>query len=144
MCSIFHVPEEMHRCMCLILHAPKEMNHCKCSILHAPEEMHHCMCAILHAHEEYINACARYFMCPILHCARRTPSLHVPYNSCARRDASLHYDRDCIVPKVCKSPKLHCARSLRVPESKEVTSINRAKKRYALFTHYLYSIGVIN
>ena len=48
---------------------------------------------------------ARYCMCPILHCARRS--------------ASLHYARYCMCPKKCiiaLCPRLHCARSLHKPK----------------------------
>ena len=96
---------------------------------------------------------ARYCMCPILHCARRSASLHCARYcmcpkkciiACARRNASSHCARDFIVPEVCISSRLHRARSLHAPESNQVTRVSTdVKNRYALFTHYLYSKGVI-
>ena len=87
---------------------------------------------------------ARYCMCPILHYARRNASLHVLDIACARRNASSHCARDCIVPAVCISSRLHRARSLHALESNKVKRVSTdVKNRYALFTHYLYSKGVI-
>ena len=91
----------------------EELHHRMCSILHVPEEMHHCMCPILHTSEE-----THHCMCP----------------------------KKCIIA-LC--PRLHCARSLYKPkiascpnQIKSQVSID-SKNRYALFTHYLYSKGVI-
>ena len=133
MCSIFHVPEETHHRICPILTYARR-------IAHAPLHM-------------LDTACARYYNVPeeVHHrivldiaCARRNASLHVLDIACARRNASSHCARDCIVPEVCISSRLHRARSLHAPESNQVTRVSTdVKNRYALFTHYLYSKGVI-
>ena len=110
--------------------------------------MHHCICPIMHnfmcpkkciialCPKKSIIACAQYCMCPnkcIIAYARRNASLHVP--------EEMHHR---IVPAVCISSRLHRARSLHAPESNQVTRVSTdVKNRYALFTHYLYSKGVI-
>ena len=136
MCSILHVPDEMHHYIRSILHlpditlCPKKCIIVLCSILHVSEEMHHCMCP-----KKYINAYARSNASS--HCARINASLHY-----ARRNALLHCARDCIAPETCISPSLHHARSLHMPESNQGTIISTdAKNRYSLFTHYLYPKG---
>ena len=108
--------------------------------------------------KKFIITYARYCMCPIKHCAQRSASLHCarycmcpkkciiactrycmcpkkciitlcPRLYCAQRNASSHCARDCIVPEVRISPRLHRARSLHVPESNQVISINRCEKQ---------------
>ena len=146
--------EEPHYCMRSIFYVPEEMHHCMCSIFHVPEETHHRICPILtyarriaHAPLHMLDtACARYYNVPeeVHHrivldiaCARRNASLHVLDIACARRNASSHCARDFIVPEVCISSRLHRARSLHVPESNQVISINRCQKQirslYSLF-----------
>ena len=130
--------EEPHYCMRSIFYVPEEMHHCMCSIFHVPEETHHRICPIL----TYARRIALLHALDIL-CARRDASLHVLDIGCARRNASLHMldtacarrnasslcARDCIVPKVCISLRLHRAQSFHVPESNQVTSINRCQKQ---------------
>ena len=109
--------KELHYCMRSIYYVPEEMHHCMCPIFDVPEERHHYICSILHVPEE-MHHC----MCPkkcIIGCAR--------YCMCPKK---------CIIT-LC--PRLHCTRSLHVPESNQVISINR----YVLCTLYLYSKGVI-
>ena len=101
----------------------------------------YCMWPILHyARRSASLHCARYCMCPkkcIIACARRNASYDVLDISCAQRNASSHCARDCIVPEICISSILHRARSLHVPESNQVISINRCQKQirslYSLF-----------
>ena len=68
------------------------------------EELHYCMRSILDVPEEM-----HHYICSIL---------HVP--------EEMHHR---IVPEVCISPRLPCARSLHVPESDQVISINRCQKQ---------------
>ena len=96
----------------------EELHHCMCSILHVPKKMHHCIVLDIA-------------------CARRNASYDVLDIACARRNASPHCARDCIVLEICISSRLHRARSLHVPESNQVISINRCQKQirslYSLF-----------
>ena len=143
MCSIFHVPEEIHRRICpvltyarriALLHALDILCARRNASLHVPD----IRCARRNASLHMLDtACARYYIVPkeVHHCivldiacARRNASLHVLDITCARRNASSHCARDCIVPEVCISPGLHRARSLHVPESNQVISINRCQK----------------
>ena len=127
-----HVPEEMYHCMCLIMHrcmCPK-----KCIIALHPKK-----CIIALCPKKSIIACAQYCMCPkkcIIAYARRNASYDVLDIACARRNASSHCAQDCIVPKICISSRLHRARSLHVPESNQVISINRCQKQI----RFLYSL----
>ena len=60
-----------------------------------------------------IISCARYYMCVkkcIIACARYCIRMKNRVSSCSQRNASLHCARDCIVPEVCISPRLHRAR----------------------------------
>ena len=109
------------------LDVPEDMYHCMFPIMHAPEEMHHCI-----APKEIHYYIARYCMCPkkcIIACARRNASLDVLDIACAQRNASSHCARDCIVPEICISSRLHRARSFHVPELNQVISINRCQKQ---------------
>ena len=173
MCLISHEPEGTHYCTCSIYHMPEEIHHRICPILtyarrtallhaldilcarrdaslHVPD----IGCARWNASLHMLDtACARYYNVPeeVHHrivldiaCARRNASLHVLDIACARRNASSHCARDSIVPEVCISSRLHRARSLHAPESNQVTRVSTdVKNRYALFTHYLYSKGII-
>ena len=127
------VPEEIHHRICPILTYARRI-----ALLHALD----ILCARRNAPLHMLDtACARYYIvleevhhCIVLDiaCARRNASLHVP--------EEMHH---CIVPEVCISPRLHHAQSLHVlNQIKSQVSID-AKNRYALFTHYLYSEGVI-
>ena len=73
------------------------------------------MCPILHCARRSASLhCARYCMCPkkcIIACARRNASYDVLDIACARRNASSHCARDCIVPEICLRSRLHRARS---------------------------------
>ena len=139
LCPRSHYAREMHHSMCPIMHVPEEMHHCI-----VPKEIHHRICpiltyarriALLHALDILCvrrnaplhmldTACARYYIMPeeVHHCI-------VLDIACARRNASSHCARDCIVPEVCISSRLHRARILQVPESNQVISINRCQKQ---------------
>ena len=115
LCPIMHVPEEMHHCIvpdnaCARRNASLHMlDITLCSILHVPEEMHHCIVLDIA-------------------CARRNASFHVLDIACARRNASSHCARDCIVPEVFISSRLHRSKSLHAPESNQVTRVSTDAK----------------
>ena len=101
--------------------------------------MHHYICSILHVPD--ITMCPR--KCIIALCS----ILHVPEEMHHCMFSILHVPEEMhhrIVPEVCISSRLHRARSLHAPESNQVTRVSTdVKNRYALFTHYLYSKGVV-
>ena len=58
---------------------------------------------------------ARYCMCPILHCARRSASLHCARYCMFPKKCIIVCARYCMCPKKCiiaLCPRLHCAQSL--------------------------------
>ena len=93
----------------------------------------YCMCL-----KNFIIACARYYIVP-----EETHHCMCQQSMCPKK---------CIIA-LC--PRLHCARNLHKPKTASCSKFACAriksthkyqqmpKKRYALFTHYLYSEGVI-
>ena len=151
--SIFYVPEETHYCMCSIFHVPEEIHHRICPILtyarriallHALDILCARRNTLLHGldmscargntsshmpnidlwSKNHIIACARYYI--VLEEVHHCIMLDI---ACARRNALSHCAWDFIVPEVCISSRLHRARSLHVPESNQVISINRCQKQ---------------
>ena len=153
MCLISHEPEGTHYCTCSIYHMPEEIHHRICPILtyarrtallHALDILCARRNASLHVldiscargntsshmpnidlwSKNHIIACARYYI--VLEEVHHCIMLDI---ACARRNALSHCARDFIVPEVCISSRLHRARSLHVPESNQVISINRCQKQ---------------
>ena len=126
MCSIFHVPEEIHHRMCPILTYDRRI-----TLLH-PLDI---LCARRNAPLHMLDtACARYYI--VLEEVHHCIMLDI---ACAQRNALSHCARDFTVPEVCISSRLHRARSLHVPESNQVISINKCQKQIRSFYSLLIS-----